>query len=201
MRRRKWNMNRNQRIVNDFISKKFAEVQTGELEFYKQNKNDPAKLCHLIGWAIASNGKTQSHQRRIERETKRNLEQHLLEFYHLIPSLKNFDELRELIRMKGIGDLTIYDTADRIGYTFDIHPNKVYIHRGAKIGAKNLMGPKAVRGRNFLYMHELPLEFQILTPREVENCLCIYQDSFLTGKLPNHKVSCSDKHLQIKNPC
>lgn len=103
----------------------------------------------------------------------------------------------ELIRIKGIGDLTVYDTAVRIGYSFGLHPEKVYIHRGAKTGAKNLLGRKAVHGRKFLYMHELPIEFQSLTPMEVENCLCIYKNSFLTGKLIEPKSSCNVKLLKV----
>lgn len=189
-------MNLSLHIVNDFISKNYTKAQMDELKFYEQFKDNPEELCRLIGWAIASNRKTQSHQRRIKRETKGNLEQHLLSIYPLLSSFNDFDELRELIRIKGIGDVTIYDTADRIGYAFGIHPKKVYIHRGAKIGAKNLMGPKFVRGRKFLYMDELPEEFQKLTPREVENCLCIYKDSFLTGKLPKSKLSCNNKPLK-----
>ncbi|BAU27103.1 hypothetical protein DFP93_104191 [Aneurinibacillus soli] len=188
-------------VVNDFQRKQFTKVQMNELMFYAQFRNDPKKLCHLIGRAIASNGKTQSHQKRIKRETKDNLEQHLLTIYPLIPSLKDFDELRELITIKGIGDLTVYDTADRIGYAFGLHPEKVYIHRGAKTGAKNLLGRKAVRGRKFLYIHELPVEFQNLTPREAENCLCIYKDSFLTGKLPKPKKSCNGKLPKVKEAC
>ncbi|MEK5331403.1 hypothetical protein [Lysinibacillus sp. FSL W8-0992] len=198
------NMSISKLVVNDFLRKKFSKSQINVLLFYAQFWKDPIEICRLVGWAIGPDKKTQCHQKRITLEAKGKLEKHLLSIYHQIPTLKDFEELMKLIRIKGIkgiGGLTVYDTAERIGYAFGLYPTKVYLHRGTRTGAINLLGRKAVRGRKYLYMHEFPVEFQILTPREMENCLCIYKDTFLTGKLPKQKLACNGKMIEMKNAC
>ena len=59
-------------------------------------------------------------------------------------------------QIKGIGELTIYDTALRIGFYLDIYPDKVYLHAGTREGAKRLIGEDKVKNKKYLEMSELP---------------------------------------------
>ena len=44
----------------------------------------------------------------------------------------------EECKVKGFGELSIYDTAVRIGAHLRIEPDKVYLHAGAREGIKAL---------------------------------------------------------------
>ena len=88
----------------------------------------------------------------------------------------NFDALIRLVDEKiggiaGIGALTVYDIAHRIGAYLRKEPTRVYLHAGTRVGAlalgieDNVFDPKI-----------LPKAFSRLSAAEVEDCLCIYKD-------------------------
>ncbi len=92
-----------------------------------------------------------------------------------------YNDVRNAIgKIKGIGDLTIYDTALRLGFIMFpiVLPEEyIYLARGAKRGAENLLG-KAVHYRE---------HFSIFTPyfgnlssHFIEDFLCI-MDEFLSN--------------------
>lgn len=145
-----------------------------ELGFYADQPTlaaaiDVAALCKM------PNGKRHSHQHRIRGEDLAEARRRLLAVD--LASAKNFDELHDLVAatVRGIWknpELTIYDIAHRIGAHLGLAPERVYLHRGTRDGARALgLG----RGRAWLELHELPREFHRLTPAEVEDCLCIYK--------------------------
>lgn len=75
--------------------------------------------------------------------------------------------------LHGIGELTVYDTALRIGAKLGLLPKKVYLHAGTRAGARALgLNWKATS----LAVRELPSELLTLTPHEIEDCLCIFKD-------------------------
>ena len=88
---------------------------------------------------------------------------------------RDFEDLRSLvdntIRVKGIGDLTIYDFSLRIGAKLGLYPKAVYLHRGAISGAKAL-------GLNYrqksIPIKDIPeIISSNLEPYEIEDFLCI----------------------------
>jgi len=94
-----------------------------------------------------------------------------------------FEDLHDAIRgaigsIRGIGDLTVYDTAVRIGAHLGLEPQMVYLHAGTKAGAR-AMGLAGQGGR--LAMSTLPAAFRQLSAREVEDCLCIYKDALASA--------------------
>jgi hypothetical protein len=181
------------RVLVKHYENNFEQKLNNELVFYKQFLTNPAKLINLIAWAITADGTTHKHQRRIRKKVKAAIEQHLLKNYKSILSYKNFDDFMKLVgNIVGIGQLTAFDIAKRLGNCFGILPKKIYIHRGAYEGAKNLLGNK-VKGRKFLYMHELPSEHQKLSPIHVENFLCIYKDHLTKSIIINPLKSCFGK--------
>ena len=66
----------------------------------------------------------------------------------------------------------VYDTSLRVGAYLGLTPRFVYLHAGARAGAKAL-GLNA--GTKKLAMSDLPHELQVLAPEEVEDFLCIYK--------------------------
>lgn len=96
----------------------------------------------------------------------------------------DFEELYDFVctvigPIKGIGPLTIYDTAKRIGHLMSpaIYPKQyVYLAAGAREGAEGLLGTKKLKFREPIqvftpYFGTFPSIF-------VEDMLCIFKDSF-----------------------
>ena len=50
-------------------------------------------------------------------------------------------------------------------------PSYVFVHAGVKVGARAL----GFAGREQIAVEELPDAFQVLSPAEAEDCLCIYK--------------------------
>jgi len=72
-----------------------------------------------------------------------------------------------------VGELTVYDVSLRVGARFGLAPAEVYLHRGTREGAVAL----GLNGRrNTIRVDELPVEFRVLQPRELEDLLCIYKE-------------------------
>lgn len=102
----------------------------------------------------------------------------------LSESFTDFEELYDFVRssignITGIGPLTVYDTAKRIGHLFDtpIYPKPyVYLSAGALDGAKVLLG------RNDLKFRELTTLFEpyfgTFPSIFIEDILCIFKDKF-----------------------
>jgi hypothetical protein len=87
-----------------------------------------------------------------------------------------YDLVSEAIRdIEGIGPLTVYDTAHRIGACRGLSPKCVYVHAGVAKGAKAL-GLNPVHGK--LALDQVPEELSELRPEQIEDCLCIYKDHF-----------------------
>jgi hypothetical protein len=129
-------------------------------------------------------GKRHPHQRQhpdILNEAGRRLQARQEE----LESCRTFDELFEYVGdvigpIGGIGrhGVTAYDIATRIGAYLGLAPAYVYLHRGTREGARAL----GLRGEK-LSRDQFPPAFHILTPAELENCLCNYKDELraITG--------------------
>jgi hypothetical protein len=95
-----------------------------------------------------------------------------------IAACRSFDDLLAITRavvgiVHGAGPLLAYDTALRLGAQAGHRPERVYLHAGVRAGASNL-GYSC--DREFIEMNELPPEFQMLLPEQVEDILCIFKD-------------------------
>ena len=123
------------------------------------------------------NGKRHGHQRRMSENCLTEANARLQRRLKALGRATTFEELHDLVEaeikpLKGIGDLTVYDVAHRIGAFLKLEPGIVYLHAGTLAGARAL-GMKC-RSRK-LDMKQLPREFHVLRPYEVEDCLCIYK--------------------------
>lgn len=101
----------------------------------------------------------------------------------------DFEELYDFIHsvignLKGIGQLTIYDTARRIGHLFDypIYPEMyVYLSAGAKEAAEHLLNKKPLKYREPIYLFT-PC-FGTFPSIFIEDILCIFKDRFVNPKI------------------
>lgn len=144
---------------------RFFEIQPSPSEAIRK-----AALCEL------PSGKRHPHQRRIPRALLEQAEARLQAIGRKLATAADFSALHRLIEeeigaIRGIGALTVYDVAHRIGAHFRKSPERVYLHAGTRIGARVF----GISGDSF-DSKLLPKPFSCLVPSEIEDCLCIYKD-------------------------
>jgi len=148
-----------------------------ELDWFRRQPT-LSEAIRLAALAVSSKGKRYSHQRRLSKTTLEQARDILLENEQRIRQSQGFDDLfvlleRLLSRVKGLGELYIYDTALRIGAKIGVFPERVYLHAGTRVGAKAL----GFDGRmKTLEVSQLPEWLQQLQPHEIEDVLCIFKD-------------------------
>jgi hypothetical protein len=119
-----------------------------------------------------------SHQRRLKQKVLEEARAALLGASAKLRRAKDFDDLHESIKdalagITGLGSLYYYDTALRIGANLHKMPERVYLHRGTRRGARAM----GLDWRESSLDPEcLPKELASLEPHETEDFLCIFKD-------------------------
>jgi len=146
----------------------------------------------IIYAALSENhlGKRNSHQYRLKKITLEQFAASLLDVKEEIMKAKSFEELFGIIEFnkpKGVGDLTCYDAALRIGAKINLYPEKIYLHTGTRRGAEKILGKKV--NRKFILKSELPDSFQnaAISSAEIEEILCMYKDQFDLNEIRQHQ--------------
>lgn len=78
--------------------------------------------------------------------------------------------------MHGIGDLAVYDTALRIGWSIGLKPDELFLQAGARKGARRLEAKQLLRiprGDRSVQVSLFPPEMQALVPYQIETFLCV----------------------------
>lgn len=166
-------------VVDDYISR-CRDRADGESRWFAIQKSLDAAIENA-GMARAPSGKRLSHQRRIPKAVLRVWTDELMASAPRIKKADTFAKLHDLIAAKarelhGIGQLSVYDTARRLGAFLRLEPERVYLHAGTREGAR-LFG---LADRDWLLPSDLPRSFRRLTAGEIEDCLCIYRDELAT---------------------
>ncbi len=162
--------------VTEYI-RVFRKIACEEMALY----NKQPTISHSIKVAAScqlSDGKRHPHQRRIPEAVLKEAEQKLLAAINDLEAAQNFDQLLVAVDktvgpISGVGELTVYDIAYRIGAFLELKPEIVYLHAGTRSGARTL----GIRG-NTVTKDQLPVAFSLLSAEEIEDCLCIYKDAF-----------------------
>ncbi len=160
-------------IVQDYLHQTQTIAEEND-RFFRELSLDSA--LEFAALSKRPDGKRESHQSRISGKA-------LAESYAALSAAQlnkpeSFHELLEFVDrsirdIPGIGELTVYDTAQRIAAHFGLEPDYIYLHAGVRKGAAILgLG----RGRAFLKVEELPSAFHVLKAGELENLLCIYAE-------------------------
>jgi len=172
-------------IVSDYIANKQTRAEAERRWFVIQPTLEDA--ISKAAKAVKPSGKRFGHQRRIPESVLRQSERALLDAVPALRSAGTFEGLHRVISsiigdIAGIGELTIYDTALRIGANLGLEPAVVFLHAGTRMGARAL----GLDGsQKFIERRYLPREFESLSPGEIEDVLCIYKDRL--GKRGNKK--------------
>jgi hypothetical protein len=137
----------------------------------------------IIAATNFDNRKMPDHQYKIGRKKMKEFGEILLQIEREFIDIRDFDNLYDKIfsnKLVGIGALTVYDTATRIGAYLKFIPDKIYLHAGTLLGAENLLGKNKTKGKKHITKefliencpkHHLP-EFQDFNPAHIENTLC-----------------------------
>lgn len=133
-----------------------------------------------VATAQVVGAKKKSHQFRIPDRCLAEFCENILSNIDIVKSVDSFETLYEVIKkckIKGIGELCIYDTAQRIGLYLGKYPNFIYLHRGTLQGAEKILGK--IKGDR-ISKNILPDAFQRadLSCAEIEDILCIYKAKF-----------------------
>ncbi len=146
----------------------------------------------IIYAALSENhlGKRNSHQYRLKRITLEQFAASLVDVTDRIGRAKTFEELYTIIETNkphGIGELTTYDAALRIGAKLMLYPEKIYLHTGARRGAEKLLGKKL--SQRYILKSELPkaLQSDSVSNAEIEEILCMYKGRFNAGEMAGIK--------------
>lgn len=163
-------------IVDNYVECKRARAAE-ELRAFEKMPNLYRAIKQAALARKPDNGKF-DHQRRIPRAVLRAWKDALLRRTSSMRSCRAFEALIAILEVEsdgifGIGELTVYDTALRIGAYRRLEPKEVFLHAGTRKGARAL-GMDGSRAS--LLPGELPKAFRRLKPREIEDCLCIYKD-------------------------
>lgn len=163
-------------IINDYLNVHEFKL-TCWLNFYKK-----LTLNEAISYAALSrNGENfkHPHQQRISNKVLKKFANKLLNKEEEIRKAQNFEKLFDIIQSnlcKGIGPLTVYDTALRIGANLKKYPKYIYVQAGSKNGAQKLLNKRI--NKRYISKKELPKNFEKLNEFQIENLLCIYKDDF-----------------------
>lgn len=163
-------------VVRHYRSE-FQADAARELRFFAIQRSFEEAIAKAA-LAQRPDGKRFSHQRRIPRSALEESRQRLLRARSRLANATSFDALLRIVEheigpVHKIGKLTVYDTALRIAAWRQLEPEMVYLHAGTKTGAQAL--GLAYREAT-IPLKELPSPLRRLSPREIEDVLCIYKD-------------------------
>jgi hypothetical protein len=137
-----------------------------------------AEAIRTAALALNSRSRRSSHFWRVPEATLQQAYRVLAQNQAQVQGCRGFDRLRALVGqlvgpIKGLGELYVYDTAFRVAANLGFLPDKVYLHAGARRGARALRLDFRAKA---LEASHLPKELQGLEPYEIEDLLCMFKD-------------------------
>ena len=178
----------NQRFIfdshNDYLSK--------YLDFYKNLDNVTELIVYAVNgfFKVTKNGfqffiqhghqtefkDSNGNLRGISSKILKEVSERLIMNIDAVKAVKDFSEVIEVVnnaRVKGFGELAIYDTSVRIGSYLNIEPENVFLHRGAREGCFELEKKGYIEiglsDRPFIEMAQLPVQLQSMKPLSLEH--------------------------------
>jgi hypothetical protein len=125
------------------------------------------------------NGKMHNHQSKVKEEDRMKFAAAILRFFAKLRwEPTDFDELYDglvEVRPKGIGPVTTYDVATRIGAHLGIEPESLYLHAGVMAGWKALELPVRKEWGGRVPREAWPEDLRVLPADQVEDLLCCYR--------------------------
>lgn len=182
-------------IVNDYdkriqvIDKETSKGWHAILIFYGDLQDWKTAVEEAGRFHFDASGKIHPHQRRVSRLARKqfafDLQNHQAVIYSRADFEKLYDNIERFCKKSGIGELTVYDTAMRLGAFLEKHrggcfkPQKIFLHNGAMEGARKLFRRREIAKP---CSRMSPSAFANCFPNketwEVEEILCIYKNNF-----------------------
>jgi len=159
------------------IVKKYNSDEKKNLDYwldYFKNLRNIEEVIERATLAIGPEDKIHRHQYRIKNNVKNEKKKRLLKRKIEIEKCYDFNCIFKILeneKVKGFGDLAVYDTSLRICSFLRKYPKEVYIQRGSRVGAGRL-GLNV--NRRSIPICEFPEPLQKLKPYYIEDILCIY---------------------------
>ena len=154
----------------------------GEARYFGEKEQSFAGALQRACLGEMKDGTLHPHQRRIGRTHLQGALPCLLPHADAIGHASSFGELHDLVERAiawkpRIGELAVYDVAQRIGWYLGIEPQLVYLHAGTREGVRAL---GIAAGGKTLDLSLLPTPFNSLAAAEAEDILCLYKYRFRT---------------------
>jgi len=169
----------------------------GEREWvaFHRSQRPIQKALEVVASFKDDNGKTYSHQSLVPRDAKQIAGRRIRRLE--LRDVTRFDEIFERVEaaigsIRGVGELTVYDVAARIGASLGLMPDRVYLQSGARVGARIVLG-RPIRERS-LPADAFPTELQRLAAWQIEDVLCIYKDEL--ARIPENDPSDQSRRLR-----
>ena len=179
-------------IVDFYLNygKRGMEVEFARLDFIQKKANSKcscycnscAKRDCLLYFCVKG-----GHQFRMKEHEIVDAVDALKSHSILSGTYKDFEDLyiavnAAISKCKGVGDLTVYDTALRIGYLLKVLPKDyVYLYAGGYEGYKrvtNLSAPDYYGKNDLVSLQSLDPEFLRLNAYEIEDFFCVCKNFF-----------------------
>jgi len=182
-------------ITTHFFFETHTDYLDKYLSFYKDLPNLTEVIVHAADgiFKLTNNGIEffirHNHQevftdkegnlRGVPYEVSKLMRDNLIKRMNDILRARTFDEIINIVtecKVRGFGELSIYDTAMRISAHMNIEPDKVYLHAGARKGMEILEGKGYVElgssKKKYVELKEMPIQIQALKAAETEHLLC-----------------------------
>ncbi|MEM8751070.1 MAG: hypothetical protein AAGF28_12285 [Pseudomonadota bacterium] len=185
----------------------YRNLAQDETSFYARQPTLSAAI-KVAASCRRADGKRHSHQRRIPEVVLDEAGRRLRAAIEELMAAKDFGTLHSVVKqtiqpVHGVGELTVYDVALRIGAFLGLKPGVVYLHAGTRIGAAALgFSVESIK------KDELPDAFAPLTEAEIEDFLCIYKDALRGNRQASSRCgdlmdtpSCFSKSAHRSRPC
>lgn len=148
-----------------------------ELAYFGERDQSPAEAIDRAALSRLRSGAMHPHQYRVGSAACAELAVSLADHVDLIAEAPDFDSIHTSIQrgalgVRRVGELTIYDVAQRIGAYRGHRPERVYLHRGTREGGRAL-GLDV--DRPSIGVDELPPELRGLSATQLEDLLCLYK--------------------------
>lgn len=186
-------------ITTHFFFETHSDYLDKYLSFYKDLPNLTELIVHAADgiFKLTNNGieyfirhnhqevflDKDGNQRGVPFEVSKEVRDNLIKRMNEILKARSFDEIYQIVtecKVKGFGELSIYDTSIRIASHLNIEPDKVYLHAGARKGMEILEEKGYVEEgsskKKYIEIKDMPKPMQQLKAAETEHLLCSMKD-------------------------
>jgi hypothetical protein len=182
-------------ITTHFFFETHSDYLDRYLSFYKDLPNLTEVIIHAADgiFKLTNNGivyfirhnhqevfiDREGNQRGVPFEVSKQVRDNIIRRITDIMKASTFDTIFNIVsecKVKGFGELSIYDTSMRIAIHLDIEPDKIYLHAGARKGMEILEEKGYVKKgsskKKYVEITEMPKPMQQLKAAETEHMLC-----------------------------